>query len=68
MNNNYGRRCIYTSERIFTTENVKKIVDRAMSVHNANVCDIQRLFNYYRGHMDILDRVKKSDRRYATRS
>lgn len=59
MNNNYGRRCIYTSERIFTTENVKKIVDRAMSVHNANVCDIQRLFNYYRGHMDILDRVKE---------
>ena len=45
MNNNYGRRCIYTSERNFTKENVKKIVDRAMSVHNANVCDIQRLYN-----------------------
>lgn len=58
-NYNYGRRCIYTSERNFTAENVKQIVDRAMSVHNANVCDIQRLYNYYRGRMDILDRTKE---------
>lgn len=35
-NYNYGRRCIYTSERNFTAENVKQIVDRAMSTHNAN--------------------------------
>lgn len=58
-NNNYGRRCIYTSERNFTAENVKQIVDRAMSVHSMNVCDIQRLYNYYRGRMDILDRKKE---------
>ena len=58
-NYNYGRRCIYTSERNFTAENVKQIVDRAMSTHNANVCDIQRLYNYYRGRMDILDRTKE---------
>lgn len=55
----YGRRCIYTSEREFTSQTVKQIVDRAMSVHNANVCDIQRLYNYYRGRMDILDRTKE---------
>ena len=58
-NYNYGRRCIYTSERNFTVENVKQIVDRAMSTHNANVGDIQRLYNYYRGRMDILDRTKE---------
>ena len=58
-NYNYGRRCIYTSERNFTAENVKQIVDRAMSTHNANVGDIQRLYNYYRGRMDILDRTKE---------
>lgn len=55
----YGRRCIYTSERNFTADNVKQIVDRAMSVHLSNVADIQRLFNYYRGRMDILDRTKE---------
>lgn len=58
-NNNYGRRCIYTSERNFTAENVKQIVDRAMFVHYANICDIQHLYNYYRGRMDILYRVKE---------
>ncbi len=55
----YGRQCIFTSERNFTNENVKQIVDRAMSVHLSNVYDIQRLYNYYRGRMDILDRVKE---------
>ena len=41
--NNYGRQVIYTSERSFTDKNILDIVFRAMSVHNNNVCDIQRL-------------------------
>ena len=57
--NNYGRQVIYTSERSFTDKNILDIVSRAMSVHNQNVCDIQRLFDYYRGKMDILKREKE---------
>lgn len=58
-NNNYGRRIIYTSEREFTTDNVREIVQHALSVHDQNKCDIRRLYNYYRGRMDILDRTKE---------
>ena len=57
--NNYGRQVIYTSERSFTDKNILDIVFRAMSVHNQNVIDIQRLFDYYRGKMKILNREKE---------
>ena len=43
--NNYGRQVIYTSERSFTDKNIPDIVFRAMSVHNQNVIDIQRLYD-----------------------
>ena len=57
--NNYGRQVIYTSERSFTDKNILDIVFRAMSVHNQNVIDIQRLYDYYRGKMKILNREKE---------
>lgn len=56
---NYGRRCIWTSERSFTAESVKEVIARALVVHGQNAIDIQRLYNYYRGRMDILDREKE---------
>lgn len=55
----FGRQLIFTSERVFSDDNIKAIVDRAVGVHYNNAVDIERLLNYYLGKQDILGRTKK---------
>ena len=57
--NSYGRRIIYTSERNFSDDNIIDIINKAVFIHNLNVLDIQRLYDYYVGKHDILGREKK---------
>ena len=55
----FGRQLIFTSERVFSDDNIKAIVDRAIGAHYNNAEDIERLLNYYLGNQDILGRTKK---------
>lgn len=55
----YGRKQIMTSERVFTDGNIVSILNKALTVHEQNARDIQRLYDYYTGKQDILDRVKE---------
>lgn len=55
----FGRQLIFTSERVFSDDNIKAIVDRAIGAHYNNAVDIERLLNYYLGNQDILGRTKK---------
>lgn len=54
----YGRQRIYT-ELDITEENIKEILNNALSVHNQNVAEMERLVNYYLGRQHILDRQSR---------
>lgn len=51
----FGRRRIYT-ELDITEGNIKQILNDALTVHNKNVLEMQKLINYYLGKQDILTR------------
>lgn len=51
----FGRRRIYT-ELDITEGNIKQILNDALTVHNQNVLEMQKLINYYLGKQDILTR------------
>lgn len=57
--NNQGRKMIFSSQDRITRENVQKIVQEAMYIHNLNRSDIQYLINYEKGIQKILSRVKE---------
>ena len=56
----YGRRVIYSDATEITIENVAEEVRKAAVVHDSNRADIQRLYDYYRGKTDILNKKKET--------
>lgn len=54
----FGRRVIYTDESEITRKNIVGVLNKAMTVHNANRSEIQYLYDYYRGKQPILGRTK----------
>lgn len=54
----YGREVIYTDFDEITSENVLKVLERAMTIHARNRADIQYLYDYYKGKQPIVDRTK----------
>lgn len=56
---NYGRKIIYTDALEITTENVVKEVRKAYTEHTVNRSDIERLYNYFKGKTDILNKAKE---------
>ena len=54
----YGRRVITTDAREITSENIVNELNEAFSTHSLNRCEIEYLWNYYRGKQPILTRTK----------
>lgn len=54
----HGRRAIFTDEAVITLENVIRVLNKALQVHNRNRSEEVYLQKYDRGIQPILDRVK----------
>ena len=54
----YGRRIIYTDATEITAANVADEVRKAVMVHESNRAEIEKLYNYYCGKTDILNKEK----------
>lgn len=54
----YGRRVITTDETEITSENIVRELNSAFDEHSKNRCEIEYLWNYYRGKQPILTRTK----------
>lgn len=54
----HGRKQIFTNEGDITSENVVRVLNDALSIHNRNRADEIYLEKYLRGLQPILDRVK----------
>lgn len=57
-NDMHGRRVIYTDAEEITKDNVKSVVEKAMSVHTLNRGEADYLLRYYKGEQPILERKK----------
>lgn len=57
--NLYGREVIYTDVDEIDASNLSKVLQDAINAHRTNVSQIEKLYEYYRGKQDILQRVKK---------
>ena len=57
-NDMHGRRVIYTDVEEITKDNVKSVVEKAMSVHTLNRGEADYLLRYYKGDQPILERKK----------
>lgn len=55
----FGRKVIYTDETEITANNVGSVILNAMPAHVANRCEINYLYNYYKGKQPILERTKE---------
>lgn len=55
----YGRRVIYTDKENITESNVLEVLRKALSVHQQNQGEIQKLWDIYRGKTDILQKEKE---------
>ena len=55
----FGRRVIYSDVDEITPDNIMGVLYDAMPKHIANKCDINYLYNYYKGKQPILERVKE---------
>lgn len=55
----YGRRIIYTDATVITIENVADEVRKAMTVHEINRLEIERLWEYYRGKTKVQTKTKE---------
>ena len=55
----YGRRIIYTDATVITSENVADEVRKAMTVHDINRLEIERLWEYYRGKTKVQTKTKE---------
>ena len=53
-----GRRRILTTVREINIDNVREILEEALSVHSVNACEIAYLWNYYKGRQDIRNKIK----------
>ena len=54
----YGRRVITTDATEITSENILRELNDAYNTHSLNRCEIEYLWNYFRGKQPILDRKK----------
>lgn len=52
----YGRKKIFTEVEEITEDNIQTVLSEALAVHNINVCEMDKLINYYLGKQDILNR------------
>lgn len=59
MHTFFGRRKIFTDETNITSENVCRVLQKALITHNQNRSEIDYLYKYYKGNQDILYRVKE---------
>ena len=57
----HGRRQIFTEEKSITSENIRKVLNKALRVHNLNRSEIRYLQRYLRGVQPVLDRVKTAN-------
>lgn len=55
----FGRRVIYTDVEQITADNVLSVLFDAFPKHVANRCDINYLYDYYKGKQPILERIKE---------
>ena len=55
----FGRRVIYSDVDEITPDNIMGVLYDAMPKHITNRCDINYLYNYYKGKQPILERVKE---------
>lgn len=55
----YGRRIIYSDATEITAENVADEVRKAITVHEANRAEIEKLYDYYRGKTEIRHKTKE---------
>ena len=55
----FGRRAIYTDERVISRQNVLNVLNQAMIVHSQNRAEIAFLYDYYRGNQPVLHRKKE---------
>lgn len=55
----YGRRVIYTDATEITAANVADEVRKAVMVHESNRTEIVKLYEYYRGKTEILNKQKE---------
>ena len=53
-----GRRKILTAKKEITAENVRDVLQKAISVHAKNAAEIQYLWDYYKSRQDIRFKVK----------
>lgn len=56
---NYGRRIIYTDAMEITAANVADEVRKAILVHESNRADADKLYGYYCGKTEILNKTKE---------
>lgn len=56
--NLFGRTVIYTNAEEITAENISDVLTQAYSTHQANVTQIDYLYNYYKGNQPIYSREK----------
>ena len=56
---NYGRRMIFTDATEITAENVADEVRKAVMVHESNRADAEKLYGYYCGKTEILNKKKE---------
>jgi SPP1 family phage portal protein len=56
---NYGRRVIYTDATEITAANVADEVRKAITVHESNRADIEKLYGYFCGKTGILSKKKE---------
>ncbi len=54
----YGRRKIYCDYSEITRDNILDTLSKANAVHTLNRCEIQYLYDYYRGKQDIRNKKK----------
>lgn len=58
--NGFGRQIITTNQAVIDDSNIVDELNKALTVHNQNVAEIQYLDNYYKGDQPILYRQKQN--------
>lgn len=54
----FGRKVIYTSEEVITSDNISAVLEEAMKTHDKNAEETRYLWNYYKGNQPVLYREK----------
>lgn len=54
-----GRTQIVSDVSVITEQNIKSVLENAVTLHNRNAYEIEYLYNYFRGNQPVLNRFKK---------